>query len=254
MRATTPACATPPHGWLDPLSPANIPTRVSSMDQSMVCALVERFAPMGGDCPGRSGIRLMMATTFSEKSPWRTKASHFRSHPGVCHSSPFVGRNHPSTLTPPMRRCDTCALYQSMCDIWLCILLAINSQHASSRIDRFAGRCVISGLYLARKSQHASSSHIDRFDSPVDVRYWVLFVLARKITTCIIAHRPFRFASRCVFLYLLVRKRQHASTHIDRFDSPNHQPCSEQKNGAMSHPLPNEGTFMREYSTIDQPI
>jgi len=50
------------------------------------------------------------------------------------------------------------------------------------------GFCIL----LARKSQHASS-HIDRFDSPVDVRY----LLARKITPCIIAHRPIRFASRC---------------------------------------------------------
>ena len=38
-------------------------------------------------------------------------------------------------------------------------------------------------------------SHIDRFDSPVDVRYLLLYLLARKITTCIIAHRPIRFAS-----------------------------------------------------------
>jgi len=36
----------------------------------------------------------------------------------------------------------------------------------------------------------------------------VLYLLARKITTCIIAHRPIRLASRCVifYFYLLARK------------------------------------------------
>jgi len=47
-------------------------------------------------------------------------------------------------------------------------------------------------ILLARKSQHASS-HIDRFDLPVDVRYPVLYSLGQKITACIIIeHRPFR--------------------------------------------------------------
>ena len=57
----------------------------------------------------------------------------------------------------------------SMCDICFCIFWPEQSQHASS--------------------------HIDRFDSPVDVRYLLLYLLARKITTCIIAHRPIRFVS-----------------------------------------------------------
>jgi len=65
-------------------------------------------------------------------------------------------------------------------------------------------RCIL----LARKSQHASS-HIDRTDSSVDVRYLPLYLLARKITTCIIAHRSSRFARRGAitdFSILLARK------------------------------------------------
>ena len=77
-----------------------------------------------------------------------------------------LGQNHNMH-----HRTSTDSIHQSMCDVCLCIL-------------------------LARKSQHASS-HIDRLDSPVDVRYRVLYSLGQKITTCIIAHRPTRFTSRC---------------------------------------------------------
>ena len=124
-------------------------------------------------------------------------------------------------------RTSTDSIHHSMCDIGFCILLArkITTRIIAHRPIRYTSRCAISVfciswpenhnidrsdspvdvrylvlylLYISwpEKSQHASS-HIDRSESPVDVRYRVLYLLARKITTCIIAHRPIRFASRC---------------------------------------------------------
>jgi len=72
-----------------------------------------------------------------------------------------------------------------MCDICFCISWPEKSQHASSHIDRCDSSVDVRYLFCIswlEKSQHASS-HIDRCDSPVDVRYLLLYLLARKITT-----------------------------------------------------------------------
>ncbi len=118
----------------------------------------------------------------------------------------------------------------SMCDILFCILLA-----------RKITTCIIAHR----------PTHSDRVDSPVDVRYIVLhslgqknhnmhhrtstesisqssmcdilfcILLARKITTCIIAHRPSRFACRrCAiswFVFYWPEKSQHAHCGEQKF-------------------------------------
>ena len=79
---------------------------------------------------------------------------------------------------------------------------------------RFASRCAISAFVSIgqKKSQHASS-HINRFDSPVDVRYRLLYLLAIKITR-IIAHRPIRFASRCAISgFVSIGQKNHNIHH-----------------------------------------
>ena len=154
-------------------------------------------------------------------------------------------------------RTSTESIFQSMCDIGFCNLLARKSQRASSHIDRLdvryrSSRCAISfqsmcdiGLciLLARKSQHASS-RIDR----LDVRYlafvfsWpenhnvhhrtstdsicqsmcdigLCILLARK-STCIIAHRPTRFASRCaISVFVISWPENHNMHHRTSTDS-----------------------------------
>jgi len=135
---------------------------------------------------------------------WPEKSQHASSHIDRCDSPVDVRylilyslgqKNHNMH-----RRTSTDSIRLSMCDICFCILLA-----------RKVTTCI---------------SHIDRCDSPVDVRYLVLYslgqknhnmhhrtstdairpsmcdicfciLLARKVTTCIIAHRPIRFARRC---------------------------------------------------------
>ena len=122
-------------------------------------------------------------------------------------------------------RTSTDAIRQSMCDMYLCISWPENHNmhHRTSTESIRQSMCDIP-LYLSRpeKSQHASS-HIDRFDSSVDVRYVLLYLLARNITTCIIAHQPMRLACRGAIMYLCIswpEISQHASSHINRCDSP----------------------------------
>jgi len=144
-------------------------------------------------------------------------------------------------------RTSTDSIHQSMCDICFCIswpenhnmhhrtstrfespvdvrylrfyLLASenhNMHHRTSIDSIIQSMCDICFVSLGqRKSQHASS-HIDRFDSPVDVRYLFLYLLARK-TTNSSQIDPIRITIdvRYLFLYLLARKSQHASSHID---------------------------------------
>jgi len=159
-------------------------------------------------------------------------------------------------------RTSTESIRESMYDIWRCIFVSLGQQnhnmhHRTSTDSIRQSTCDIWGcISWPAKSQHASS-HIDRFDSPVDVRYLGLYLfLASNITTCIIAHRvgchrPIRFASRCAISGVVsllgqqnhnmhhrtstdsIRqsmcdiwccisswpaKSQHASSHIDRFD------------------------------------
>jgi len=87
-----------------------------------------------------------------------------------------------------------------MCDIGFCISWPEKSQHASSHIDRFDSpfKCAISGFVSLGQKNH-NMHHRASTDSirKSNVRYRVLYLLARKITTCIIAHRLIRFASRC---------------------------------------------------------
>jgi len=101
-------------------------------------------------------------------------------------------------------RTSTDSIRQSMCDIWFCNAWPEKSQHAASHIDRFDLPVDVRYLVLyllARKSQHAAS-HIDRFDSPVDVRYLVCISWPEK--------------------------SQHAASHID--------PCSEHKLRTLNLP------------------
>jgi len=91
-------------------------------------------------------------------------------------------------------RTSTDLIRQSMCDIWVCISWPEN--HENERASTESIRQSMCDISCPEKLQHASS-HIYRVDSPVDVRYLVLYLLATKITTCIIAHLPIRFTSRC---------------------------------------------------------
>jgi hypothetical protein len=118
-------------------------------------------------------------------------------------------------------RTSTDSIIQSMCDIGFCILLArkittciIAHRPMSIRQSMCdIGFCIL----LARKSQHASS-HIDRFDYPVDVRYRVLYSLGQKNHN--VHHRTSTdsiIQSMCdIWLcILLARKSQRASSHIE---------------------------------------
>jgi len=71
---------------------------------------------------------------------------------------------------------------------------------------------------LSKKGDEWHTADIDRFESPVDVRCRLLYLLASKITTCIIAHRPTRMCD--IGFILSARKSQHASSRVDRLDSP----------------------------------
>jgi len=91
-------------------------------------------------------------------------------------------------------------------DVCFCISWPRKSQRVSSaHIDRFASRCATSVLYSLGQKIHNMHHPRTSTDSHVDVRYPVLYSLGQKITTCIIAHRPMRFATRCAisgFVYL----------------------------------------------------
>ena len=75
-----------------------------------------------------------------------------------------------------LRRCDNTHQYDSFVNWpnksdWLFLANAVSHMAGAHRPSRFVGRRAISALYLlARKSQDASS-HIDRVDSSIDVRY-----------------------------------------------------------------------------------
>jgi len=104
----------------------------------------------------------------------------------------------------------------SMCDIRPCISWPEKSR-CISHISPDAFRLVdvrYSVLYLlARKSQHASS-HIDRFDSPVDVRYRVLYRLAK--TNHNMHHRTSTDSSRlamCDIGFCISWPENHNATH-----------------------------------------
>jgi len=94
---------------------------------------------------------------------------------------------HHRTSTDSIRQsmCDNRCLYSLGQKITTCII--------AHRPIRRSMCDICFCISWSEKSQHASS-HIDRFDSPVDVRYPLLYHFARK--------------------------SQHASSHIDRFDSP----------------------------------
>jgi hypothetical protein len=83
-------------------------------------------------------------------------------------------------------------------------------------------RCAFSGFVsLGHKNHNIDRCDAIRFASRCAISGFVS--LGQKVTTCIIAPRAMRFDSpvdvRYRFLYLLARKSQHASSHIDRCDA-----------------------------------
>jgi len=107
---------------------------------------------------------------------------------------------------------------RSMCDIWLCISwpkqITIILAH---RPIRLASRCAISGFVSLGKNKSREFSHIDRFDSPVDVRYLVWYLLAKTNHENSRTSTDSTRQSMCdIWLFLLARISQHASSYIDQ--------------------------------------
>jgi len=128
--------------------------------------------------------------------------------------------------TLPIRftsRCAISALYFLARNITTCII-ALRDRFDSS-VDVQYLLCIS----WPEKSQQASS-HIDRFDSPVDVRYLLLYFLAinhnpsngcvQKLTPCLLTFVFEIFGGHTSVLDGLCLISQHASSHIDRLDSP----------------------------------
>ena len=94
-----------------------------------------------------------------------------------------------------------------------------NMHHRTSTDSIRQSMCDICFVSLGQKITTCIIAHRPvRFQSMCDVCFCIY---CQKITTCIIAHRPIRLASRCAMSAFVspAKKSQHASSHIDRFDS-----------------------------------